>query len=81
MNKILLSISIPIINVDLELLLPNCKKIGFIKDKVLEILRKDYAMGSVNTFRLVNKFSGIEYDSNLVVAESNIRNGTKLILI
>ena len=66
-NKILLSIIIPKINYEFEIYIPNNKKIGTIKNKIIDdYLKKNIInVPNINSFRLIDRDTGIEFDNNL----------------
>lgn len=81
MNKILVSICIPIINIEVDLWIPNNRKVGILRDKVFDLIKNQFDFNNYQILRLVDRFTGEEFDSDLLISQSNIKNGTKLILI
>lgn len=81
MNKILISIMVPVISVEVDLWLPNNRKVGVLRDRVFELLKNNYSFNDFQFLRLINRFTGEELDSDLLISQSNIKNGTKLILM
>ena len=81
MDKILISISIHVVNIEVELWIPNSKKIGVLKERVFELLKNNYGFNDFQFLRLVDRFTAEEFDGDLLISQSNIKNGTKLILI
>lgn len=81
MDKILISISIPVVNIEVELWIPNSKKIGVLKERVFELLKNNYGFNDFQFLRLVDRLTAEELDGDLLISQSNIKNGTKLILI
>lgn len=81
MNKILISIMVPVISVEVDLWLPNNRKVGILRDRVFELLKNNYSFNDFQFLRLINRFTGEELDSDLLISQSNIKNGTKLILM
>lgn len=83
MNKVLVKLYVPTIEAEYDVWLPLNKKIY----KIIILLKK-----AVNEFSggeyvpttqplLYDKQTAIEYDVNLILKDTNIRNGTELILI
>lgn len=83
-NKLLISVFIPCVDVSFDIMIPNNCKIGYIKKVMYDILKSNsFDMSRINflNLRLINRFSGLEYDLNIFVNDSTITNGAKLILI
>ncbi len=82
MNKVYIILYVPQIGEKYEIFLPISKKIGTIS----KLLTKSVHELSDGTFPikqsvLYDKETGIEYDLNITIKESNIRNGSEIILI
>ena len=81
-NKLLISVSLPILDISFDLEVPNIIKVGSLKNIILDYIRSNYNNDmNFGTFRLIKRESGIELDSNLLVKDSNISNGSILVLI
>lgn len=81
-NKLLISVSLPILDISFDLEVPNIIKVGSLKNIILDYVRNNYNNDmNLGTFRLIKRESGIELDSNLLVKDSNISNGSILVLI
>lgn len=81
-NKILVSISIPIIDVMFDLNVPNIVKVGSLKKSIVDYVVSNFNNGfNVTSLRLIDRDSGIELDSNLLVKDTLISNGCTLVLI
>lgn len=82
-NKLLIELIVPDISEIYNVYIPINKKIGNIIEllnKALgEISESDY-VGS-NKTTLYNKATGEKYSINTLVRETNIRNGTSLVLL
>ncbi len=82
-NKILVLVYVPILEEEYDIFLPINKKIGTVKkiiaDTIFELSGIDN--NKSDNFRLYNKENGQNYDNNLTVKDSNIINGTKLLLM
>jgi len=82
MNKVYVILYVPLISERYEMFLPISKKIG----SITRLLTKSVNELSDGTFPikdslLYDKKDGIMYDLNIKVIESNIRNGSEIILI
>lgn len=84
MNKYLITVIVPIVDFEYDVYIPNNKKIGTIKTLILETL-KELSNNSfdkkINEVRMIDRDSGIEFDNNMYVKDSEIRNGSKIIII
>ena len=81
-NKLLISVSLPILDISFDLEAPNIIKVGSLKNIILDYVRNNYNNDmNLGTFRLIKRESGIELDSNLLVKDANISNGSILVLI
>lgn len=82
-NKILIKLIVPELDKSFDLFIPISKKIGNIIElinKGLEELNNDVYFGSKRQF-LYNRYTGVRYNVNSLVYETDIRNDTILILI
>lgn len=81
-NKILISISIPIIDIKFDINVPNIVKVGSLKKSIIDYIISNYNNNFNNTtLRLIDRDSGIELDSNLLIKDTTISNGCTLVLI
>ena len=81
-NKLLISVSLPILDISFDLEVPNIIKVGSLKNIILDYVRNNYNNDmNLGTFRLIKRENGIELDSNLLVKDANINNGSILVLI
>lgn len=83
MNKILVTIYVPFLEEHYDVFIPVNKKINDILklsiETIYQLSNNNYIVKE-NT-SLINKETGNKYDLNLFVSESDIKNGTSLILI
>lgn len=81
-NKVLVVVEVPLIEKKYEVYIPINKKIGFIKQSIVNSI-KEKNDGNIdnNFFNLVDKETGLIFDNNKYAKDSNIRNGTVLFLI
>ena len=82
-NKVLVSVNIPILEKKYDMYFPVNRKIhnviGMIKTSLYELSQGSF---DVNTkCILYNEENGDAYDMNILVRESDIRNGSKVILL
>lgn len=82
-NKVIVKIIVPTIDESFDIFLPVNKKIG----KTIELIGnylKGYSDGIFafdDHLALYNRISGERYDPNVIVKNTNIRNGSVLILL
>lgn len=83
MNKVLVKVYVPIIEEQYDILVPLNRRIyNVIKllAKAINELSNGYYAPKDEPM-LYDKITAIPYDENLSIRESNIRNGTELILL
>lgn len=81
-NKLLISVSLPIYDISFDLEVPNIIKVGSLKNIILDYIRNNYNNDmNLGTFRLIKRENGTELDSNLLIKDANINNGSILVLI
>lgn len=82
-NKILVGIEIPIIEKKYDLFIPINKKIGTIKKLLEEALIEmtDQAYKPNDEFNFYSKETGEVYDVNKTIRDTNLKNGSQIILI
>ena len=81
-NKLLISVSLPILDISFDLEVPNIIKVGSLKNIILDYVRNNYNNDmNLGTFRLIKRENGIELDSNLLLKDANISNGSIIVLI
>lgn len=83
MNKVLVTVSVPLIEQEYNVWIPINKTIGMVKllmEKVI-IELSDNNFKSIGNNRLYNSITHTLYEDNLFVKDSDIRNGTKLVLL
>ena len=83
MNKVLVRVFFPRINEWYEIWIPLNQKISSIIVQLLkginELNNEDYKLNDLPV--LYNRATGEYYDFNIIVENTNIRNGTELILM
>ena len=82
-NKILVELEIPLIEVKYDMFIPINKKIGTIKSLVEESLVEltDNAYTPRDDTNLYSKETGDFYDVNKTVRDTDLKNGSRIILI
>lgn len=83
-NKFLINIIVPTIQLEFNVYIPNNKKIGTIKRHILNSivgLSDGYYSYDLDRVILMDRDSGLEYNDNVIVNESGIQNGTKIVII
>lgn len=82
-NKILICLYIPLIEKKYDLYIPINKKVGTIKNLIeeglLEITENDYVISSETNF--YSKDTGQVYDVNQTVKDTDLKNGSRIILV
>lgn len=81
-KKILISLQIPMLELEYDLLIPEQKKIGNIKKEIVKAINELFPNSIENeqNLSLYEKTTGIVLQNNLY-AKNYIRNGSHLILI
>ena len=82
-NKILVELEIPLIEREFDLFLPINKKIGTIKNLIEEELVEltEGAYEKVDSTNLYSKETGTIYDVNKTLRDTDLKNGSRIILI
>ena len=82
-NKILICLYIPLIEKSYDLFIPLNKKIGTVKrlieEGLVELTDNSYIIKENTNF--YSKDTGDIYDVNLAVRDTDLKNGSKVILI
>lgn len=82
-NKILIELEIPLLEKKYDLFIPINKKIGTIKklieDSLQELTDSDYEIREDTNF--YSKDTGDIYDVNKTVKDTDLKNGSRIILI
>ena len=81
-NKILVIVYVPLIEREYNIYIPNSKKLGVVKNLIIEMVEKDSDGTFINDGykNLYDKSTGKIVDDNEYVKNSSICNGTKLFL-
>ena len=82
-NKVLVNMYVPILERKYEIFLPANKTIGeiiILVSKVLtELSNNHYSYQNIE--RIYNKYTGVEYELDKTLKDTDIRNGSELIFI
>ena len=84
MNKYLITIEVPTLEFEYDLYIPNNKKIGTIKKYILESIKSltnNSFNQEFNEVRIIDKDTGSEFDNDMYVKDSGIKNGSKIVVI
>ena len=82
-NKVLVSVNVPILENNYDIYFPVNRKISNVI-KMIKSSLQGLSQGSFDMdkqYVLYNKDNGEPYDMNMLVRESNIRNGSSVILL
>lgn len=82
-NKVLINLSVPELSVEYDLFIPVNEVVWKVKILLLRSIEDMTNIKSKNNlqFYLINKQTGKIYDNNELIIETDIRNGTELLLI
>ena len=84
MNKFLIMIIVPEIEMNFETYIPNNKRVGTIKKYIYQSIielsegnlkKNEYEM------KLIDRNTGKEYPNNVYIKDTNMKNGSKVILL
>ena len=82
-NKVLVSIAVPEIDQNFDVYLPINKKVGnvinLLNKVISEMTDGEFVLSNNNS--LYNVSTKEKYQSDILLANTNIRNGTKLVLL
>lgn len=83
MNKILIKIYVPTLERDFDIYIPINKKIGVVKTLIISTINEivELDLEEKRSVMLYDKLTGESFDNSVYVKDSNIRNGTELILL
>lgn len=82
-NKILIELEIPEVEAKYDLFIPINKKLGTIKNLIEEALTEltDNAYSPREDSNFYSKETGFIYDINKTVRDTDLKNGSRIILI
>ena len=82
-NKVLVSVNVPSLEKKYDVYIPVNRKIY----SIIDMLKKSLFELSLGSFNIDNKYvlynadSGDEYDMNILVRDTDIRNGSEIIML
>lgn len=82
MNKILIEVKLPVADMTYDILVPDTMQIGTLTELVSKVFTRlsKGVYSSTGSALLCESNTGKEYDMNMKVYETDIHNGTKLLL-
>lgn len=83
MNKILILVYVPLLDEEYDIWIPINQKIGKIKTSIINSIN-ELSDGNINLdskVKLYDKETSAEYQNDIYVKDSGIKNGAKLLLI
>lgn len=81
-NKLFIRVLVPIIDVTFDLGIPNIVKVGSLKKNIIDYVNNNYNnVLNSKSLRLLERDSGVELDSNMLIKDTVICNGCTLVLI
>ena len=83
-NKYLINVIVPIIELEFDVYIPNNKKVGTIKTHILNAIKEEANNSfnkNINDIRIIDRDNGKEFDNNVLVKDSGIKNGSKVVII
>ena len=80
-NKILIILHVLALDKKLELFIPVDEKVGNIVNLIDKNIISEFKRGKIKQFILLNLYSGNIYKNNDIIRDTDIKNGTRLILI
>lgn len=82
-NKVLIILNVPELDENYDMMIPISRKVGnlieLISKFLFEITDGKYSVDVHKS--LYNKETGYRYNNNSLIADTDIRNGTRLVLI
>ncbi len=83
MNKYLITVIVPTIEEEYDLYIPNNKKVGTIKTFILDALKElsnNTFNKNINEVKMIDRETGSEFENNVYVKDSIIKNGSRIII-
>ena len=80
-NKVLVKLIVPDIDETYDIFLPINKKIGEIIILITKSINEHESINLPNNKILYNRSTGKNYEPNVLIKNTDIRNGTNLILL
>ncbi len=83
-NKFLITVIVPEIEMEYDLYIPNNKKIGTIKQNILKCIAElsgGIYLKNIESVRMFDRTTGLEFDNDALVKDSEIKNGSRIIIM
>ena len=81
MNKYLITVIVPEIEMEYDIYIPNNKKMGTIKKYILKSITKLSDNSLPENARFVDRSTGYEYGNDVYVRDAGIKNGSKIVIM
>ena len=83
MNKILICVYVPIIEKEFDVYIPVNKKVGYVKKLLIKSISElsDNIFKMNNNVIVSNKLTSNVYNDNDYIIDTDIRNGSKLVIL
>ncbi len=80
-NKILIELYLPEYEREFDIFIPINKRIGTIKTIIEKILEESIGYEIKDDTNLYSKDTGLEYNAQLLVKDTDLKNASKVILV
>ncbi len=80
-NKILIELYLPEYEREFDIFIPINKRIGTIKTIIEKILEESIGYEIKDDTNLYSKDTGLEYNTQLLVKDTDLKNASKVILV
>lgn len=83
MNKFLVLVYVPLLEEEYDIYIPINKKVGTIKKIIIDSVAElsELSQDKLNNLKLYDKVTSNLYNNDILVKNSGIMNGTKLLLM
>lgn len=83
MNKYLIQVKVPFLEKTFDVLVPVTKKIGVIREYLLEGISEylEISLDTISDYNFYNSDTGNDYDEDKFIKDTDIKNGTILLLM
>ena len=83
-NKYVVTFIFPNIEEEFDAYIPNNKKLGTVKKKILDIITENsnYVFNKNFEFlKFIDRDNGVEFENNVYIKDTGIKNGSKIIVL
>lgn len=83
-NKFLITIVLPTIEMEFDVYIPNNRKVGTIKKKLLVSiaeLSNNMFIKTLEEVKMIDRETGREYENDMCIKDTGIKNGSKIIIM